>query len=192
MLDVPPGFSLDVPPGFTKAHRQLQIKDTPVSYADAFASLVLDCPPGFPIDIPPGFTEVHRQLPAISPAGPEAGVSIHGTETKPLIRFSLNVPSSVKMEVPPGFTVHAVKKEPRLPVDKTTEKQTTSRLTSGASPLVKGAAADEMKITRDEVQSCPHPLPQPYFLTKNVSVLISNSASGVDDCPLVRIMLRFT
>ncbi|OQU77402.1 hypothetical protein SORBI_3009G042600 [Sorghum bicolor] len=152
MLDVPPGFSLDVPPGFTKAHRQLQIKDTPVSYADAFASLVLDCPPGFPIDIPPGFTEVHRQLPAISPAGPEAGVSIHGTETKPLIRFSLNVPSSVKMEVPPGFTVHAVKKEPRLPVDKTTEKQTTSRLTSGASPLVKGAAADEMKITRDEAK----------------------------------------
>ncbi|CAD6334646.1 unnamed protein product [Miscanthus lutarioriparius] len=132
MLDMPPGFSLDVPPGFTKAHRQLQIKDTPVSYADAFTSLVLDCPPGFPIDIPPGFTEVHRQLPAISSARPEAGVSIHGTETKPLIRFSLNVPRSVKMEDPPGFTVHAVKKEPWLPVHQITEKQTPSRLTSGA------------------------------------------------------------
>jgi len=162
MLDMPPGFSLDVPPGFTKAHhRRLQIKDTPVSYANAFTSLVLDCPPGFPIDIPPGFTEVHRQLPAISSAGPEAGVSIHGIETKPLIRFSLNVPRSVKMEVPPGFTVHAVKKEPWLPVDKTTEKQTPSRLTSGASPLAKGATADEMKITRDEVQSCPHLSPPP-------------------------------
>ncbi|CAD6272932.1 unnamed protein product [Miscanthus lutarioriparius] len=153
MLDIPPGFSLDVSPGFTKAHhRQLQIKDTPVSYADAFTGLVLDCPPGFQIDIPPGFTEVHRQLPAISSAGPEAGVSIHGIETKPLIRFSLNVPRFVKMEVPPGFTVHAVKKEPWLPVDKTTEKQTPSRLTSGASPLAKGATADEMKITRDEVE----------------------------------------
>lgn len=163
MLDIPPGFSLEVPPGFTKAHRQLQINDTPVSYADAFTSLVLDCPPGFPSDIPPGFSEVHRQLPAISSAGPEAGVSIHATETKPRIRFSLNVPRSVKMEGLPGFTVHAVKKEPWSPVHhhETTEKQTPSRLTSGASPLAKGATADEMKITHDEVQSCSIP-PTPH------------------------------
>jgi hypothetical protein len=70
------------------------------------------------------------------------------------------------MEGLPGFTVHAVKKEPWLPVNKTTEKQTPSRLTSGASPLAKCATADEMKITSDEVQSCPHTPPPPYFLTK--------------------------
>ncbi|OQU93006.1 hypothetical protein SORBI_3001G457400 [Sorghum bicolor] len=153
MLDIPPEFS-PVPPGFTKAHSQLQIGTAALSCANVPSSLILDIPPGFPTDIPPGFTEAHRGLPpAISPAGP-ACVSTPGTQKKPFIRFSLNVPRPVKMGVPFGFTpLHAVKKEPGLTaVEETTHKPTLYSLAAAASAVVKPGKGDEMKIVDSEVK----------------------------------------
>ncbi|RLN18875.1 hypothetical protein C2845_PM02G33410 [Panicum miliaceum] len=158
MLDIPPGFSIDVPPGFTKAHCKLQMEAAAVSCADARPSLILDALSGFPTDIPPGFTEAHRRLPAaISSAGPEAFASTTGTKKKPLIRFSLNVPKPIKMEVPPGFTaLHAVKQEPGLPaIDKATENRMLYSLASGASSIGKAGKEDEMEIMHNEVQVAP-------------------------------------
>lgn len=155
MLDIPPEFS-PVPPGFTKAHRQLQIGTAALSYADVTPSLILDIPPGFPTDFPPGFTEAHRGLPpAISPALP-ACVSTPGTEKRPFVRFSLNVPRPAKMGVPPGFTpLHAVKKEPGLPaVDETTDKPTLYSLADAAPAVVKPGKGAEVKNADNEVHSC--------------------------------------
>ncbi|CAN6290232.1 unnamed protein product [Urochloa humidicola] len=154
MLDIPRGFSLDVPPGFTKAHCLPQIVAAAMPCADAPSSLILNTPPGFPTDIPPGFMPSHRMPAAISSSGATTRASIPGTEKKPLIRFSLNVPRPVKMEVPPGFTaLHAVKKEPGLPaVDKATEKQTLNYLASTASSMGKAGKADEMEIMDNEVK----------------------------------------
>ncbi|CAN6301791.1 unnamed protein product [Urochloa humidicola] len=160
MLDMPPGFSLDVPPGFAKAHCQPQIvaampcADAPPDMPPGFTEAHRIPAPGFATDIPPGFTEAHRIPAAISSAGAATPASIPGTEKKPLIRFSLNVPRPVKMEVPPGFTaLHAVKREPGLPaVDKVTEKETLNYLASTASSMGKVGKADEMEIMDNEVK----------------------------------------
>ncbi|CAL4929783.1 unnamed protein product [Urochloa decumbens] len=162
LLGTPPGFPTDIPPGFMPcidAPASLILgtppgfpTDIPPSFmpcADVPPSLILDTPSGFLTDIPPGFTEAHRMPAAISSAGAATRASIPDTEKKPLIRFSLNVPRPVKMEVPPGFTaLHAVKKELGLPaVDKATEKQTVT-----ASSMGKAGKADEMGIMDNEVK----------------------------------------
>lgn len=148
MLDIPPGISAHIPPGFTKAHCQLQMGTAALSFADRHRSLISD--------IPPGFTEAHRGLPpAIPPAGP-ACVSTPGTEKKPFVRFSLNVPRPVEMGAPPGFTpLHAVKKEPGLlDVDETTDNHTLHSLAAAAAAMVKPGKGGEMKIADNEVRSC--------------------------------------
>ncbi|ONL95014.1 uncharacterized protein [Zea mays] len=147
MLDIPPGISAHIPPGFTKAHCQLQMGTAALSFADRHRSLISD--------IPPGFTEVHRGLPpAIPPAGP-ACVSTPGTEKKPFVRFSLNVPRPVGMGAPPGFTpLHAVKKEPGLPdVHETADKHTLHSLAAAAAAVVKPGKGGEMKIADNEVKT---------------------------------------
>ncbi|CAN6296014.1 unnamed protein product [Urochloa humidicola] len=152
ILDTP-GFPTDIPPGFTEAHR-IPAPGFPTDIPPGFTEAHRIPAPGFPTDIPPGFTEAHHIPAAISSAGAATRASIPGTEKKPFIRFSLNVPRPVKMEVPPGFTaLHAVKREPGLPaVDKATEKQTLNYLASTASSMGKVGKADEMEIMDNEVK----------------------------------------